>query len=194
MQLARRAFDDVVAEPGRRYNPVFVHGPAGSGKSYFVQALGNAVLATWPDRQVACLSGSAFVEGFVAALQAGTVDRWRRTLRRADVLIVDDVQALAGKARSQEELFHLFNALHARGGQVILTSDRPGRALGELADRLRSRFEGGLAVALPLRGARDRVAAEGPPPREAPAPWGRYREALVLGRSGVEGRVMEGYR
>ena len=198
MQVARRAFDDVVAEPGRRYNPLFVHGPVGSGKSYFVQALANALASAWPDRQVACLTGAAFVEGFVAALQGGAVDRWRRTLRRADVLVLDDVQALAGKVRSQEELFHLFNALHARGGQVILTSDRPGRALGELAERLRSRFEGGLSVALPLRGARDRVAM--PPAESAPgarpvaAPWDRYREALVLGRPGVEGRLMEGYR
>lgn len=196
MQLPRRAFADVVAEPGRRYTPLFVHGPAGCGKSYFVHALGNALLERWPARAVACLSGEAFVEGYVAALQAGTVDRWRETLRRADVLILDDVQALAGKARSQEELFHLFNAVQARGGQVVLTSDRPGRALGELADRLRSRFEGGLALALPPRGTRDRVppAAAGGRDR-SPAPrWVVDREALQLGRMGVEGRVMEGYR
>jgi len=196
MQLPRRAFDDVVAEPGRRYNPLFVHGPSGSGKSYFVQALGNALRDRWPDRQVACLTGEAFVEGFIGALQGGTVDRWRRTLRRADVLILDDVQALAGKERSQEELFHLFNFVHSRGGQVVLTSDRPGRALGELAERLRSRFEGGLAVALPPRGARDRA------PRALAEPLGTAgmprlvvdREALLVGRLGVEGRLMEGYR
>jgi chromosomal replication initiation ATPase DnaA len=196
MQLARRAFEDVVAEPGRRYNPLFVHGPAGCGKSYFVQALGNALLARWPGKPLACLSGEAFVEGYVAALQAGTVDRWRATLRRAEVLILDDVQALAGKPRSQEELFHLFNAVHARGGQVVLTSDRPGRALGELADRLRSRFEGGLAIALPPRGTRDRIPAGMGDGRERPpvARWVVDREALQLGRLGVDGRVMEGYR
>lgn len=196
MQLPRRAFEDVVAEPGQRYNPLFVHGPAGCGKSFFVHALGNALLERWPVRAVACLSGEAFVEGYVAALQGGTVDRWRATLRRADVLILDDVQALAGKARSQEELFHLFNAVQARGGQVVLTSDRPGRALGELADRLRSRFEGGLVLALPPRGTRDRVAPSAAAPREraAAVPWVVDREALQLVRVGVEGRVMEGYR
>ena len=81
---------------------------------------------------------------------------------------------------------------------MILTSDRPGRALGDLAERLRSRFEGGLSVALPLRNARDRVAVApaepAPAARPVAAPWDRYREALVLGRPGVEGRLMEGYR
>ena len=148
-QLALRAADAIVEAPGSRYNPLFVHGGSGVGKTHMVHAVGNALRRKAQlSGPVACVSGSQFVDELIAALQGGTVDRWRARYRAAGALIVDDVHALAGKERSQEELFHLFNALHSAGRQVILASDRPPSEIGELEARLRSRFDGGLVVAI----------------------------------------------
>ena len=148
-QLAMRAAETVLASPGAQYNPLFVHGGPGVGKTHLVHAVGNALRRTTAlSGPVACVSGSQFVDELIAALQAGTVDRWRARYRAAGALIVDDVHALAGKERSQEELFHLFNALHSAGRQVVLSSDRPPSEIGELEARLRSRFDGGLVVAI----------------------------------------------
>jgi chromosomal replication initiator protein len=155
--LAMRAFDALVEHPGTRYNPLFVHGASGVGKSHFVHALGNALRHAWPERTVACLSASVFADDLVGAMQDGSVERWRARYRAADVLILDDVQSLSGKERTQEELFHIFNHLYARGGQIVLAADRLPRELVRVADRLRSRFEGGLVVAMQ---APDRVLRE----------------------------------
>jgi chromosomal replication initiation ATPase DnaA len=148
-QLAFRAAEAVIAAPGARYNPLFVHGGTGVGKTHLVHAVGNALRRTAAlTGPVACVSGSQFVDELIAALQEGTVDRWRARYRSAGALIVDDVHALAGKERSQDELFHLFNALHSAGKQLVLASDRPPSEIGELEARLRSRFDGGLVVAI----------------------------------------------
>lgn len=158
-QLALKAFDAVLEHPGQRYNPLFIYGPSGVGKSHIAHALGNAVRAAWPQRAVACLSAPTFVEELVAAMQEGGVERWRARFRSADVFILDDVQHLADKERTQEELFHLFNHLYDRGSQIVLTADRAPREITGLADRLRSRFEGGLVASLqsPDRGLRERL-------------------------------------
>ncbi len=157
--LALKAFDAVLEQPGRRYNPLLLHGPSGTGKTHFAHALGNAVRAAWPDKAVACLSAAAFVEELVAAMQEGGIVRWRARFRAADVFVLDDVQHLGDKERTQDELFHLFNHLYDRGCQIVLTCDRPPREIVGLADRLRSRFEGGLVVALqaPDRALRERM-------------------------------------
>jgi chromosomal replication initiator protein len=148
-QLALRAASAVAEAPGARYNPLFVHGGSGVGKTHIVHAVGNALRRTTKlPGPVACVSGSQFVDELIAALQSGTVDRWRARYRAAGALIVDDVHALAGKERSQDELFHLFNAMHSAGRQVVLASDRPPSEIGELEARLRSRFDGGLVVAI----------------------------------------------
>jgi len=147
-QLALKAFDAVLEHPGQRYNPLFLHGGSGVGKTHVAHALGNAVRAAWPRKSVACVSAAAFVEELIAAMQEGGVERWRARYRSADVLIVDDVHHLADKERTQDELFHLFNHLYDRGSQIVLTSDRAPRDIIGLADRLRSRFEGGLVAAL----------------------------------------------
>jgi chromosomal replication initiation ATPase DnaA len=148
-QLALRAADAAIQTPGTVYNPLFVHGGPGVGKTHLVHAIGNALRRKdTMSGPVACVSGSQFVDELIAALQGGTVDRWRARYRAAGALIVDDVHALAGKERSQEELFHLFNALHSAGRQVVLASDRPPSEIGELEARLRSRFDGGLVVAI----------------------------------------------
>jgi chromosomal replication initiator protein len=108
---------------------------------------------------VSCLSADTFAEELIAAMQEDGVARWRARIRAADVFVLDDVHQLADKERTQEELFHLFNHLYDRGSQIVLTSDRPPRELTGLADRLRSRFEGGLVVAMqpPDRALRERL-------------------------------------
>ena len=146
-QLAVNAADAVVAEPGTRYNPLFVHGPSGTGKTHLVNAIGNELIdASGGALTVSCVGAQTFVDELIAALQDGTVERWRTRYRSTDALIIDDVHFVAGKERTQDELFHVFNALHDAGKQIILTSDRPPKELGELEARLRSRFAGGLVV------------------------------------------------
>ncbi len=161
IQLALKAFDAVVANPGERYNPLFVHGPSGVGKTHFVHALGNALRIGHPKLSIACVSANAFMEELIAAMQEGVVERWRARYRAADVLIIDDIQLLENKERTQEELFHLFNPLYERGCQIVLAGDRAPREMTGLPDRMRSRFEGGLVVALqaPDRAMRQRLIA-----------------------------------
>jgi chromosomal replication initiator protein len=154
-QLAVRAADAIVADPGRRYNPLFIHGPSGVGKTHLLHAMGNELA------DASCLSGQEFVDGLIAALQDGTVERWRARFRAAGALLLDDVHFLAGKERTQEELFHVFNDLYSQGRQVVLSSDRPPKELEDLEERLRSRFEGGLVVVIqpPDRGLREKLYA-----------------------------------
>ena len=161
IQLGLKAFDAVVANPGERYNPLFIHGPSGVGKTHFVHALGNALRIGHPKLSIACVSANAFMEELIGAMQEGAVERWRARYRAADVLIIDDIQLLENKERTQEELFHLFNPLYERGCQIVLAGDRAPREMPGIADRLRSRFEGGLVVALqvPDRAMRQRLIA-----------------------------------
>jgi chromosomal replication initiator protein len=148
-QLALRAADAVIAEPGARFNPLLVHGAAGAGKTHLVHAIGNALAARpGPALVVACVRSAQFIDELIAAIGAGTVERWRARYRAVDVLIVEDMQGLAGKERSQEEFFHLFNALLAAGKQVVLTSDVAPHRIPGLEARVRSRLEGGLVVPL----------------------------------------------
>jgi chromosomal replication initiator protein DnaA len=159
-QLAVRAADAIVAVPGSRYNPLFIHGPSGVGKTHLLNAIGNGLVAATPGgSRVACVPAQVFVDELIAALQEGTVDRWRARYRAATALLLDDVQFVAGKERTQEELFHVFNALNAEGKQLVIASDRPPRDLSGLEDRLRSRFEGGLVVEMqsPDRALRERL-------------------------------------
>jgi chromosomal replication initiation ATPase DnaA len=144
-QFAVHAAEAVMREPGRRYNPLVLHGPPGVGKSHLLNAIGNE-LAKAPDARVACARAQQFVEELIAALEGGSVERWRARWRRVTALLLDDAQVIAGTERAQEELFHLFNALHETGTQIALAFDRPPQQLDALEDRLRSRFAGGLVV------------------------------------------------
>jgi chromosomal replication initiator protein len=160
--LAVRAADAVVADPGRKYTPLFVHGPSGVGKTHLLHAIGNELAAATGGALVASVvSAQDFVDGLIAALQDGSVDRWRARFRAAGALLLDDVHFLAGKERTQEELFHVFNDFHSEGKQVVLSSDRPPTELGDLEARLRSRFEGGLVVEIhsPDRALREKLFA-----------------------------------
>ena len=161
-QLAVRAADDIVADPGKRYSPLFIHGPSGVGKTHLLNAIGNELVdGSGGATAVACISAQVFMDELIEALQDGTVDRWRARYRSADALLIDDVQFVAGKERTQDELFHVFNALHAEGKQLVFCSDRPPRDLDGLEDRLRSRFEGGLVVEMqsPDRALREKLYA-----------------------------------
>lgn len=159
-QLAVRAADAIVSVPGSRYNPLFIHGPSGVGKTHLLNAIGNGLVdATGGAQRVACVPAQLFVDELIAALQEGAVDRWRARYRSAGALLLDDVQFVASKERTQEELFHVFNALYADGKQLVFASDRPPRELSGLEERLRSRFEGGLVVQMqsPDRELRERL-------------------------------------
>ncbi|HEY7237192.1 MAG TPA: DnaA/Hda family protein [Gemmatimonadaceae bacterium] len=161
-QLAVRAADDIVAAPGKRYSPLFIHGPSGVGKTHLLNAIGNELVdGSGGASAVACVSAQLFMDELIEALQDGTVERWRARYRSADALLIDDVQFVAGKERTQEELFHVFNSLHSEGKQLVFCSDRLPRELDGLEDRLRSRFEGGLVVEMqsPDRALREKLYA-----------------------------------
>jgi chromosomal replication initiator protein len=138
-----------VAElPGQAYNPLFIYGPPGVGKTHLLHSIGNYVLAYGAGLTVRYTTVETFTNQFLAALQRGDMDRFKGSYRHADVLLIDDVQFLASKAKTEEEFFHTFNALHDLGSQLVLTSDRLPRDLGALEDRLRERFEAGLVTAI----------------------------------------------
>ncbi|HUF30758.1 MAG TPA: DnaA/Hda family protein, partial [Gemmatimonadaceae bacterium] len=144
-QFAVHAGEAVVREPGRRYNPLVMHGEAGVGKSHLLHAIGNG-LADVPGMRVACAKAQLFVDELIAALEDGTVERWRARWRNVDALLLDDAQVIAGTEAAQIELFNLFNTLHAADKQIVLAFDCSPPQLETLDDRLRSRFAGGLVV------------------------------------------------
>jgi len=161
-QLAVHAADAVIEQPGIRYNPLLVTGPSGVGKTHLVHAIGNAIAATAKrPTTVACVHAQTLVDELILAIQQGQVERWRARYRAADVLVVDDIQFLAGKERTQDEFFFVFNALIEDRKQIVLSSDRLPVEIPDLAARLRSRFEGGLVAEIqpPDRTLREKLAA-----------------------------------
>ncbi|WP_439643773.1 DnaA/Hda family protein [Gemmatimonas sp.] len=192
-QLAVRAIDAVIENPGAGYNPLFLHGPAGSGKTHLAHAIGNAVKEQFPDKSVACMSARVFAEEYIAAMQEGGVERWRTRYRHADLCIIDDLQLLESKERTQEELFHVFNHFLGRNVQVVLTSTRAPKEMMGLADRLRSRFEGGLVVHLPARARQRLEQLAGRTPGE-PDRFFEDREKTMWQWPELGGRLIEEYR
>ena len=146
-KLALSAARAAGEQPGRRYNPLVLVGPAGVGKTHLLHAIGN-VLAKGPGAIVACLSAQDFLDELVQAIDRDRVDPWRARYRRVTALLLDDVHLLAGKERSQEELFHLYNHMAAGERQLVFTLHAPPRGVPGLDDRLISRFEGGLVAEL----------------------------------------------
>ena len=145
-QLAYAAATAVAKNPGGAYNPLFLYGGVGVGKTHLMHAVANAILAKKPGIRLVYCMGEEFTNEIVEAIQTKTNRQFRQKYRSSQLFLVDDVQFIAGKTQTQEEFFHTFNVLHREGTQIILTSDRPPSEIAKLDDRLKSRFEGGLTV------------------------------------------------
>jgi len=145
-EMAHAAAVAVSQQPGSSYNPLFLYGDVGVGKTHLMHAIGNNVLATRPNSVILYCTGEDFTNDIVQAIQAKKAASFKNKYRGVDVLLIDDVQFIAGKQTVQEEFFHTFNSLVKQQGQVVLTSDRPPEEIALLESRLRSRFEAGLMV------------------------------------------------
>jgi len=143
-ELAHAAAEAVSKKPGSVYNPLFIYGGVGLGKTHLLQAVGNAVIKNFSQKKVKYISSEKFTAGVISSINRHDMENFKAKFRAVDVLILDDVQFLAGKEKTQEEFFHTFNALYESGKQIIISSDRPPKAIANLAERLRSRFEGGM--------------------------------------------------
>ena len=145
-ELAYAACQAISQNPGHKYNPLFLYGGVGIGKTHLIQAVGNMVVKNNKDAHIVYVSTEQFVQEFLDAIRFKKNTDFAGYYRSADVLIIDDIQFIAGKEKTQEEFFHTFNALHQANKQIIITSDKPPRDIPTLTDRLRSRFEWGMAI------------------------------------------------
>ncbi|WP_461481121.1 chromosomal replication initiator protein DnaA [Porticoccus sp.] len=157
-QLALAASKQVAENPGSSYNPLFIYGGVGLGKTHLMHAVGNALRKQKPNAKIIYLHSERFVADMVKALQLNAINDFKRFYRSVDALLIDDIQFFAGKERSQEEFFHTFNALLEGGQQMILTCDRYPREIDGLEERLKSRFGWGLTVAVEPPELETRVA------------------------------------
>lgn len=145
-ELAHAACQAIAENPGSKYNPLFLYGGVGIGKTHLIQAVGNTVLSYNKDARIVYVSSEQFLQEFVDALRFKKNTDFADRYRGADVLIVDDIQFIAGKEKVQEEFFHTFNALHQASKQIIISSDKPPRDIPTLEERLRSRFAWGMSI------------------------------------------------
>lgn len=171
-RLAHAAAKAVTKAIGSAYNPLYIYGGVGLGKTHLMQAVGNEVVKQNPDKKVLYVSCEAFLNEFVSAIQSGSADRFKKKYRNVDVFLVDDIQFIAGKETTQEEFFHTYNALHQTNKQIIITSDKPPQEIPRLEDRLASRFAAGM------------IADIQPPDTE-------MREAILLRKCLEQGRQVD---
>ena len=157
-QFAHAACKAVANQPGDHYNPLFIYGGVGLGKTHLVNAIGHQILDRHPDRRVIYLSSESFMNELITALRRDHMDDFKNRFRRIDVLILDDVQFLAGRERTQEEFFHTFNSLYESHRQIVLTSDKFPKEIPDLEERLRNRFEWGLIADIQPPDMETRVA------------------------------------
>ena len=149
-ELAHAAALAVADSPGFNYNPLFIYGGTGLGKTHLIEAIGNKISENDKKKKIKYMSSEKLVVGIVEAIRNKSMEAFKASLAPTDVLIVDDIQFLSGKIVCQENFFHLFNSLYEKNKQIILSSDRPPNAIAELEDRLRSRFEGGMIADVSL--------------------------------------------
>lgn len=157
-QLARAAASQVADNPGSAYNPLFIYGGTGLGKTHLLHAVGNGILLNNPNAKIAYMHSERFVQDMVKALQNNAIEKFKQYYRSVDALLIDDIQFFANKERTQEEFFHTFNALLEGNQQIILTSDRYPKEIDGVEDRLKSRFGWGLTLAIEPPELETRVA------------------------------------
>ena len=149
-ELPQAAAWAVAQNPGFVYNPLFIYGGVGLGKTHLLQAIGNEVVKRFPQKRTKYIPSEKFTSGIVNSIKNHNIEKFKSLYKDIDVLIIDDVQFLAGKEKTQEEFFHIFNNLYEKNKQIILSSDRPPKAISALEERLRSRFEGGMIADISL--------------------------------------------
>ena len=145
-QFAYAAAQAVAANPSGAYNPLFIYGPSGLGKTHLLNAIQVEIKKNHPDYNIDCVDCEMFTNEIITAVKTATTEQFRQKYREADVLLIDDIQFLAGKESTQEEFFHTFNTLHNDGRQIVIASDRPAKEIKSLEERLRTRFEWGLTA------------------------------------------------
>jgi chromosomal replication initiator protein len=157
-ELAHAACEAVAKTPGSAYNPLFIYGGVGLGKTHLLQSVGNALLEQNPDTKIIYATAEYFTNQYVDMVKNNQAQEFKRAYIDADLLLIDDIQFIGGKEKTQEEFFHVFNTLHQTNKQIVLTSDRPPKAIAMLEDRLRSRFEGGMIADVSRPDVETRIA------------------------------------